>query len=364
MAFSCPRRRSSIACLAALFQFVAFDFSLAQTGAAFPSKGEAQATSTQKKPDTPLIPQIRLLVGSGPGGGYDTYARLLAGHLPRHLPGEPRIVVQNMPGAGSLVVTNYLVNIAPNDGSVFAGVHSLTATHPLFYPDRAKYDARKLVWLGSAVREKTFGLAATSSKVVSFRDSFAREMIVAGSTGSTTSFPAFLNAVLGTRFNVVKGYNATSAGLLALERGEVDGVIGITGPGMKGTGDRLLDEGKARVFIQFGMSRHMDYLKTDWIFDYGDNQEQRMAMSLMFGTQEFGRPYIAPPGVPTAVAHRLRDAVSDTLKDSALLNEAAKRQLDIEYTSPDEIQAIIAKMYDAPPDVIASVKKVLGDQTQ
>ena len=238
------KARSSVACFAALFQFVAFDRNLAQTGPAFPSNGEAPETVTEGKPDTPPIPQIRLLVGSGPGGGYDTYARLLARHLPRHLPGEPRIIVQNMPGAGSLVVSNYLVNIAPQDGSVFAGVNSLTATNPLFYPDRAKYDARKLVWLGSAVRERTFGLAATSSQVVSFGDSFSREMIVAGSTGSTTSFPAFLNSVLGTRFNVVEGYSATSAGLLALETGEVDGVIGITGPGMKGTGDRLLEQGK------------------------------------------------------------------------------------------------------------------------
>ena len=341
-------------CVAAVFQLISSHCGLGQTS----------APMAPGKTETSQIQQIRLLVGSGPGGGYDTYARLLAAHLPRHLPGDPKIVVQNMPGAGSLVVSNYLANIAPSDGSVFAGVHSLTATHPLFYPDRAKYDARKLIWLGSAVREKTFGLAATSSKVTSFKDAFSREMIVAGSTGSTTSFPSFLNSVLGTRFNVVKGYNSTSAGILALERGEVDGVIGITGPGMKGAGDRLVDQGQARVFIQFGMSRHPDHPLTDWIFDYASTQDQRLAMNLMFGTQEFGRPYVAPPGVSDGVVMRLRNAISNVLKDDLLVEEAAKRKLDIEYTGPDEIEQIITKMYSAPPDVIAAVKKVLGDQVQ
>ncbi len=308
--------------------------------------------------------QIRMLVGSGPGGGYDTYGRLIAAHLPRKLPGQPRIVVQNMPGAGSLVVTNYLVNIAPRNGSVIAAVHSLAATHPLFYPDRAKYDARRLVWIGSAVRETTFALAAANSGVTSLKDLFKRDMIVAGSTGSTTSFPTFLNSVLKTRFNVVKGYNATSAALLALERGEVDGLIGITGPGLKSGGQRLIDSGKARVFVQFGMSRHRDFKDVDWVFDYAASADQRLMMNLMFGTQEFGRPFVAPPGVSDAVATTLRAAFADVLKDEALLAEASKRQLDVEYTSPAEIEEIISRMYEAPESAIELVRQLLGDQAQ
>lgn len=308
--------------------------------------------------------QLRLLVGSNPGGGYDTYARLIAAHLPRRLPNNPRIIVQNMPGAGSLVVTNYLANIAPRDGSVFAAVHSLAATHPLFYPDRAKYDARNMVWIGSAVRETTFGLSSTSSNIPSFKSVFQQDMIVAGSTGSTTSFPTFVNAVLGTRFNVVKGYNATSAALLALERGEVNGVIGVTGPGMRGLGDRLVEQGKARVFIQFGMRRHADYLTTDWIFDYVVQPEQKVAMNLMFGTQEFGRPFVAPPDLAAAQAQTLRTAFANILKDDQLLEEARKRKIDIGYTSPDEINQIITSMYQAPPAAIQLVKQLLGDQAQ
>jgi len=134
-----------------------------------PSIGDATAEMANEAAGKTLS---RLLVGSNPGGGYDTYARLVAAHLPKHLPNSPSIIVQNMPGAGSLVVSNYLANIAPRDGSVFAAVHSLAATHPLFYPDRVKYDARTLVWIGSAVRETTFGLSSTSSKIASFENVF------------------------------------------------------------------------------------------------------------------------------------------------------------------------------------------------
>ena len=307
---------------------------------------------------------MRLLVGSSPGGGYDTYARLIAAHLPKGLPNSPRIIVQNMPGAGSLVVTNYLANIAPRDGSVIAAVHSLAATHPLFYPDRAKYDSRTLMWIGSAVRETTFGLSSTAANVPAFKNVFQQDMIVAGGTGGSTSFPNFLNAILGTRFNIVKGYNGTSAALLALERGEVNGVIGVTGPGMRGLGDRLVEQGKARVFLQFGMSRSADHPTADWAFDYAERADQRVAMNLMFGTQEFGRPFVAPPGLSAANAQMLRAAFANILKNDLLLDEAKKRKMDIGYTSPEEIDQIITSMHQAPPAAILLVKQLIGDQAQ
>lgn len=358
-----PRWRAghfAASCAAALMSLAALTPGQAQTG---PSAGTVSTPATAGDVAGAKT-QMRLLVGSSPGGGYDTYARLISAHLPRYLPGNPRIVVQNMPGAGSLVVSNHLVNIAPRDGSVFAAVHSLAATHPLFHPERARYDARNMVWIGSAVRETTFGLARVSSNIQTLKDLFKQEVIVAGSTGSTTTFPTFLNSVIGTRFNVVKGYNATSAALLALERGEVDGVIGVTGPGMRGLGQRLVEQGRVRVFVQFGMSRHPDHPKTDWVFDHAERAEQRVAMNLMFGTQEFGRPFVAPPGVGEAATVTLRNAFANVLKDEQLLEEARKRRVDIAYTSPQEIETIIASMYEAPPDAIALVKSMVGDQAQ
>jgi tripartite-type tricarboxylate transporter receptor subunit TctC len=212
--------------------------------------------------------QIRLIVGSSAGGGYDTYARTIATHLPKHLPGTPKIVVQNMPGAGSLVLANYLYNIAPRDGTVIAAVHSLSATHPLYFPDRVKYDARHMNWLGSALRETHVGVVWSGAPAQSFADILERELIVAGTGGSTNSFPAFTNAVLGTRFNIVKGYDGTKQGMLAMERGEVGGVIGITYASLKATSGALLDARKIKLLVQFGLNRHNELPDTPWVFDF------------------------------------------------------------------------------------------------
>jgi tripartite-type tricarboxylate transporter receptor subunit TctC len=308
--------------------------------------------------------QLRLLVGSGAGGAYDSYGRTVAAHMSRYLPNKPKIIIQNMPGVGSLIVTNHLYNVAPRDGSVIAAVHSLTATHPLFVPDQAKYDVNSLNWLGSAARETTIGVFWSQSKMTSFDDAFKKDIIVAGSTGSTSSFPFFTNTILGTRFNIVKGYSATSASLLAMERGEVEGTVGVTVSALKSIGDAYFKSGKIKVLVQFGMNKHPDFLDVPWIFDYAKSDDQRAAMNLMFGTQEFGRPFIAPPDVPSQTVQILREAFLATLQDKQFLDEAEKRRLDISYTAPDEIRGIVKQMYSASPHVVSEVKRLLGDQVQ
>lgn len=308
--------------------------------------------------------QIRLLVGSGPGGAYDSYGRLVAAHMNRYLPNTPKIIIQNMPGVGSLILTNHLYHVAPRDGSVIAAVHSLAATHPLFSPEQAKYDVNLLNWIGSAAKETTLGLFWSDSKTKNFNDAFKGESIVAGSTGSTSSFPLFTNTIIGTRFNIVKGYSATSAGLLAMERGEVDGIVGVTVSALKSIGETYFKSGKIKVLVQFGMQKHPEFLETPWIFDFAKTDDQRAAMNLMFGTQEFGRPFVAPPNVSPQTVKMLRDAFLATLQDKQFLDEAEKRRLDINYTSPEDMMAIIKQMYAAPPAVVSDIKKLLGDQLQ
>jgi tripartite-type tricarboxylate transporter receptor subunit TctC len=149
--------------------------------------------------------QIRLIVGTAPGGGYDSYARLVAGHLSKHLPGKPSIVVQNMPGAGSLVLVNHLNHVAPRDGTVIAAVHSLSATYPLLFPDRAKYDGRELRWIGSTLRENHVGVAWHTSPVSSFED-------VLGAGGATNSFPALRTTCSGRASRSSKVMKAQSWG--------------------------------------------------------------------------------------------------------------------------------------------------------
>jgi tripartite-type tricarboxylate transporter receptor subunit TctC len=303
--------------------------------------------------------QIRLIVGSAPGGGYDAYGRLLAQYMRAHIPGNPTIVVQNMPGAGSLVAANYIYNVAPKDGTAFGAVNALLATDPLLYPERVKFDPRQFRWLGSALRENHAGFAWYTSDVKSFDDVLKNELIVPGTGGATNFYPLFVDAILGAKLKMIPGYQGTKQGMLAIERGEVGGIVGITWASMKATNGTWLREGKIRPFVQFGLSKHPELPDVSWIYDYARNADDRAAMDLAFGNSEFGRPFMAPPGVPDAVVDILRTAFEETMRDPEFHADAEKRQLDLELTSGAEIQSIIDKIYKTPPGVVERVKKIV-----
>src|SRR3954453_14614580 len=217
-------------------------FALAAIGALLAQSSAAAAQEPYFKDE-----QIRLIVGSAPGGGYDAYGRLLATHIRRHIPGNPTVIVQNMPGAGSLVLANYLYNVAPKDGTAFGAVNALLATDPLMYPERVKFDPRQFRWRGSALKENHVGLTWHTSPVQSFDDLFNKELIVAGTGGATNLYPVLTNAILGTKIKMIPGYQGTKQGMLAMERGEVGGNVGITWASLKATNTSWLQEDKIRV---------------------------------------------------------------------------------------------------------------------
>jgi tripartite-type tricarboxylate transporter receptor subunit TctC len=303
---------------------------------------------------------VRLIVGGAPGGGYDLYGRLVAQHLSRHLPGQPTIIVQNMEGAGGLLVANYLTNVAPKDGTVLGGVNGLLATDGLIYPERVKFDPRTLNWIGSALREAHVGLAWQSAGFKSFDDAFTKQLIVGGSGGTTDSYPLFTNLLLGTKFKIIAGYSGTKTALLAIEKGELTGNVGISWAGFKATNASWLAEKQVNVFIQFGMHRHPELPDTSWIFDYAKTPDDRAAMTLLFATQEFGRPFVAPPGIAKELVALLRHAFDETMTDPAFLGDAAQRRIDIDPTSGDEIEDLIAEIYRTPPAVVERVKKIFN----
>jgi tripartite-type tricarboxylate transporter receptor subunit TctC len=303
--------------------------------------------------------QIRLIVGSAPGGGYDAYGRLLAQYMKPHIPGNPTIVVQNMPGAGSLVAANYIYNVAPKDGTVIGAVNALLATDPLVYPERVKFDPRQFRWLGSALRENHVGVAWHLARVKSLDDVLKNELIVAGTGGATNFYPLFVDAILGAKIKMIPGYQGTKQGMLAMERGEVGGVVGITWASVKATNGSWLRDDLIHPFIQFGLKKHPELPEVSWIYDYARNSDDRAAMDLAFGNSEFGRPFMAPPGVPDAVVQTLRDAFEDTMSDPAFRADAEKRQLDLELTQGSEIQSLIDKIYKTPPAVVERVKKIV-----
>ena len=254
--------------------------------------------------------QIRLIVGSAPGGGYDAYGRLLAQYMKQHIPGNPTIIVQNMPGAGSLVAANYIYNVAPKDGTAIGAVNAMLATDPLVYPDRVKFDPRQFRWLGSALRENHVGVVWHLTRIKTFDDVLKNELIVSGTGGATNFYPLFVDAMLGAKIKMIPGYQGTKQGMLAMERGEVGGVVGITWASVKATNGSWLRDDKIRPFIQFGMKKHPELPDVSWVYDYARNDDDRAAMDMAFGNSEFGRPFIAPPGVPADVvadpARRLR----------------------------------------------------------
>jgi tripartite-type tricarboxylate transporter receptor subunit TctC len=303
--------------------------------------------------------QIRLVVGSAPGGGYDAYGRLLAQYMKAHIPGNPNIIVQNMPGAGSLVAANYIYNVAPKDGTFIGAVNALLSTDPLIYPDRVKFDPRQFRWLGSALRENHVGVVWSGTRVRSFDDVLKNELIVAGTGGATNFYPLFVDAILGARVKMIPGYQGTKQGMLAMERGEVGGVMGITWASVKATNAAWLHDDKIRVFIQFGLKKHPELPDVSWVYDYAKNDDDRAAMDLAFGNSEFGRPFIAPPGVPDQVTDILRDAFEDTMSDPDFRADAEKRGLDLEITRGTEIQSLIEKIYKTPPSVVERVKKIV-----
>jgi tripartite-type tricarboxylate transporter receptor subunit TctC len=303
--------------------------------------------------------QIRMVVGSAPGGGYDAYGRLLAQYMKQQIPGNPTIIVQNMPGAGSLVAANYIYNVAPKDGTFIGAVNAMLATDPLVYPDRVKFDPRQFRWLGSALRENHVGVAWQLTRVKSFDDVVKNELIVAGTGGATNFYPLFVDAMLGAKLKMIPGYQGTKQGMLAMERGEVGGLVGITWASVKATNGTWLRDDKIRPFIQFGLKKHPELPDVSWVYDYARNDNDRAAMDLAFGNSEFGRPFIAPPGVPDDVVQILRDAFEDTMSDPEFRADADKRQLDLEITRGSEIQSLIEKIYKTPPAVVERVKKIV-----
>jgi hypothetical protein len=195
--------------------------------------------------------------------------------------------------------------------------------------------------------------------VKSFDDVFRREFVVAGSGGTTSTYPVLLNAVLGTRFKVVSGYPGTAEGNLAMERGEVDGSGAITWASVKATEAEALRDNKLRILVQFGLSKHKELPNVPWIFDYARNDADRAALNLVLGTQEFGQPYLVAQGVPDSVVNALRAGFDATMADPAFRGEALTRRLDLDPTPGGEILSIVENIYRTPPDVVNRVRRIM-----
>lgn len=306
--------------------------------------------------------QTTIIVGSSPGGGYDTYARLLARHMGKHIPGNPNIIVQNMPGAGSNVAANYVYNVAPKDGSVIAALQSGVVLEPLLGKTPIKHDPSKSIYLGSANDDIYICIARSDSPVAKFSDAFTKELLMAASQSSSTSdYPAVVNTVLDTKFKIITGYPGSREISLAIERGEAQGACGLAWPSISVTQPGWFSTGNVRVILQTHAIGHPDLNKqgVPLAHTFAKTDDERAMLDLFFSQSRFGRPFVVAPDVPKDRVAALRKAFDASIKDPELRAEAAKARLDVDAVSGEDLQALVAKVYASPPAVIARTKKAI-----
>jgi tripartite-type tricarboxylate transporter receptor subunit TctC len=304
--------------------------------------------------------QLVIIVGSSSGGGYDTYARVISRHIGPLLPGHPTVVVQNMPGAGSVKATNYLYNVAPKDGTVIAAVFSGIPAQPLIDPSGVKFDPRKLAWLGSAAQSTFVGYVWHTAPVQTLDQLKTQTMIVGSSGGATREFPMISNAVLGLKFKIVEGYKGTNETGLAIERGEVQGDAGITWDSLEAQHFQWLKDKKIRVFVQYGSEPNPDLKDVPLMLSLAKTKADRQALNLEFSRGDFARPYAAPPGLPADRVKLLRTAFMATMKDPGYVADAGKLHLDVNAIPGDKVEALIAELYETPKSAVDRVRQVIG----
>ena len=309
--------------------------------------------------------QIRLVVGSDAGGGYDAYARLLAKHWPDFIPGNPTFVVQNMAGASSLTAINFIANSVPKDGTVIAAVQNQIGYEPMLGLSGTKgavhFDPLKINWIGSAAKEVAIVAVWAATPFKTLKDT-QENTITTGSAGVATSnsiYANVMNATAGTKFNVITGYKSQTEIYLAMERGEVQGSAGVFYSSFNSAHGDWLKEGKARILAQIGLEKHPDLSSVPLVLDFAKTPEDRQEMELAFGSLVMGRPFVAPEGLPADRIKLLRDSFMATLASPALKEDAAKEKLEINGMSGEAIQKLLTSQYKTPQPVVDKVHQLM-----
>jgi tripartite-type tricarboxylate transporter receptor subunit TctC len=296
---------------------------------------------------------VDLYIGYSAGGGYDLYARLLARHMGKYLPGNPTVVPKNMEGAGSLRLANWLYNVAPKDGSAFGMIGRGTGFDPLLGHKAAQFDATRFTWIGSMNNEVSICVAWHTTGITKFEDILTKQLVVGGTSAAadTDQFPRVTNGVLGTKMRVITGYPGGNEVGLAMERGEVQGRCGWSWSSVKSTRPDWIDGKRINILVQLALSKHPDLADVPLIVDLAKDDEQRQILRIIFARQVMGRPLLAPPDVPADRAEILRKAFMDTMQDKEFLADADKAQMEITPVGGAEIQALVKELYGLPATV-------------
>jgi tripartite-type tricarboxylate transporter receptor subunit TctC len=304
---------------------------------------------------------IRLIVGIGVGSGYDINARLLARYLPKYIPGNPTVIVQNQPGAGSLTMTNQLYAGGPFDGTAIGASFNGLPTTPLLQPVGARFEATKINWLGSTNRETQAMYVWHESPIQTLGDLASKEMIVgAQAPGSTQyDYPKLAEKLFGWKFKVITGYEATPKIHLAMERGEVHGTWANWST-LKAIGGQWVEEKKIRILAQWALRKHPEMAEVPLILDQAKTEEQKQALDLALARLEFGRPFFMPPNVPQERVDAIRRAFDAVMKDQDFLAEADKLKIEIDPLTGEQVAGLIEHIYKTPAATVERVRDAMA----
>jgi tripartite-type tricarboxylate transporter receptor subunit TctC len=310
--------------------------------------------------------KITLAIGSAPGGAYDLYGRLVARHLGNHLPGNPTIVPQNMPGAGNLVALNWLYNVAPKDGTALAIVQNTAPFENLMGNTNARFDARRFNWLASLNGYTGIAMVWHSAPFLTAQDLIDRPSLLgaSGATSDVTVWPHLLNELIGMKTKTVRGYPGTAGTALALERGEVQGTIGEDWDGLKVSKPRWMSEKLIRVLLQLTLTKHPDLADVPLVTDFAKSSEARLILEFFIARQQYGRPFIAPPGTPAPLVAAYREAFVKLANDPQFRREAALQQATIDLARGETLAAFVERLHATRKSILdraIALTKSVGD---
>ena len=307
---------------------------------------------------------LEFIVGAPPGGGYDIYARAVARHLGRHIPGEPNVVVKNMPGAGSAKAAQYIATIAPKDGTSIAGIMPGAIMGPLLDDRTAPlFDPTKVRYVGTANSGTRVCVTLKAGKIQKFEDAQKVKTTFGGSAPNDSTFEyGYLHKhTSGALWDIVPGYRGTPEMALAMERGEIDGVCGWDWSSFRSQKPDWLRDNKANILMQVSLDPHplLTKMGVPTVFQFVKGEEDRKVVELIIGQTVFHRSYIAPPDTPPAQLEILRTAFDKTVSDPQFLTDAEKTGIDIEPLSGAKVQDVVAKLYATPPAIVERARKAI-----
>jgi tripartite-type tricarboxylate transporter receptor subunit TctC len=302
-----------------------------------------------------------IIIGIGNGGAYDLTARSFGRHIGRYIPGNPTVVVQNMPGANSVIAANYVYNVAPKDGTVIWGGSRSTALEPMLGNGAAKFDIHKLQWLGSAGGEVAVTVAWHTARAKTFEDLFKQELIVGAVDPGAENYliPNALNNLLGTKYKIVTGYAAQDPIFLAMERGEVEGCGNSSWSNLPLVHPQWFAEKQVNILVQLGLAKNPDIPDVPLIMDYAKNEEQRQILTVLMGPKQFAYPYFMAPGIPADRAAAVEKAFLATMDDKEFKEEIRKIRGEFQPSSGADMHTFFEKIYALSPEVVEKTRALL-----